>query len=368
MNLRRILLSIALVCVTSLYAMEKKSMQRSTMQKKQGQRGHTPIAVEKKPKPKEFSLSKTEKQYEQESTDYKKWLFYADQDVMAAKALMTYPNEFPNQAITLSVQGGEKSLKAFLTYKKVKLTRTHDLQKLFENCKKFADNFEELNIFIHRLTSQPPGLRYPSRNTLINPDGISDYKRKVIKMVIESAQNIYKFVVEKIDDEQKSSTIRQVIKPKAHELLEAIKHNDAELAEALLEQGVSINARNENGDTALIMAVDLSIRNRPSSWTDRQKNKAIVKLLLQNNADINLQNNEGETALFYAAGVAHPHLSTPTKPPTGFSSIKLVKLLLKNDADVTIQNRNGETVFTVKQMPHVRKKNIFELMEKHLPQ
>lgn len=136
----------------------------------------------------------------------------------------------------------------------------------------------------------------------------------------------------------------------------------------LLEQGVNINARNENEDTALIMAVDQSIRNRPSSWTDRQKNKAMVKLLLQNNADVNMQNNEGETALFYAAGVARPHLPTRTKPPTGFPSLKLVKLLLKNGADVTIQNSDGETVFTAKQMPHARRKNIFELMEKHLPQ
>ena len=353
----------------SLSAMERRHPQ----QRQQAQRPRIESHPEQRVIPlqrleqKNNSPFATEKKYEQESTDYKKWLVYANQDAKAAEALMSPPNEFPNQAVTLSVQSGEKSLKAFLTYKKIKLTRTHDLQQLFEACKTFDNNFENLKIFIDRLGSQPPGLRYPSRNIPIHQNGISDYKRKVITMIIESAQNIYKFVEEKIDLNKQESLTTPKIRPSEHQLLEAVTQNDTERAEQLLQDGADVNARSNSGNSALFIAVDQSIRAHPTNWVDKQKNRALVKLLLRNHADVNIQNNDGETALFCAAGVARAHLGSFSRPPTGYSSLKLVKLLLRDGAEISIKNRSEQTIFDVVQMPHIKQKNrkIFEFIENY---
>jgi HEPN domain-containing protein len=295
------------------------------------------------------SLSAMEHKYQQQvgqkqSTDYKKWLSYAQEDVQAADLLMQYPNEFSRQATILAFQSGEKSLKAYLTYKKKNFKRTHDLRELFALCKEDDEQFEEVYNLIARLSMQAPGIRYPNKNSLINPEGISDYRKKLTYLYITSAQSLYQFIVDKIHHTEETKPSKNLsVRPNERSLLEAINHNNTELVELLLQEGANINATNKNGESALFLAVELSTRSiLGADWTARQEARSMVKLLLRNGADVNLQNNDGETALFCAAGVSRAQLQSPS----GYSSLKLVKLLIKHGADATIKNNIGETVLT----------------------
>jgi ankyrin repeat protein len=70
----------------------------------------------------------------------------------------------------------------------------------------------------------------------------------------------------------------------SQDLLEAAAHGDLVEVKNLLEAGVNINAKNENGITALMLAAT-------SGYGD------IVELLLAQGADSKAKNNYGETAL-----------------------------------------------------------------------
>jgi ankyrin repeat protein len=66
----------------------------------------------------------------------------------------------------------------------------------------------------------------------------------------------------------------------------------------------------------------------PLSYAAFNGHTAIVDYLLKRGAEIDAKTQNGSTALFFAARFGH---------------IEAVKLLLKNEADPTIANENGET-------------------------
>lgn len=70
-------------------------------------------------------------------------------------------------------------------------------------------------------------------------------------------------------------------------LLEAVKNNNLEKVKKYLQKGADKNAKDNEGNTALILA---SINDYPE----------IVKLLIQAGADLTVRNNKGDTALIYA--------------------------------------------------------------------
>lgn len=61
------------------------------------------------------------------------------------------------------------------------------------------------------------------------------------------------------------------------------ENGNKEIVELLLKQGANANLQNEDGYTALLIAVSSG-------------NKEIVQLLLENGADINIKNIDGKTA------------------------------------------------------------------------
>ena len=65
----------------------------------------------------------------------------------------------------------------------------------------------------------------------------------------------------------------------------------------LLKEGVDINAVDENGETALMIAV--------RAGADVE----IVRLLIENKADLNVENERGETALFLASKKGHDEIA-----------------------------------------------------------
>jgi hypothetical protein len=99
-------------------------------------------------------------------------------------------------------------------------------------------------------------------------------------------------------------------------LIEAVKQNNIERVQLLLEAGANPNVREikVNGITPLMFAL-------------MDDNEEIVKLLLKYGADPNTQSFTGNTALIYA-------LDNP----------KLFELLLKNGANPNLQNRIGSTI------------------------
>lgn len=92
----------------------------------------------------------------------------------------------------------------------------------------------------------------------------------------------------------------------------------------VLENKENINAQNESGVTALMMAVINS---------NGESSIEIVRLLIDLGADLEIKSNIGYTALTYAC--------TLTKR---FSSFEVVTLLLNRGADIFVRNNCGDTL------------------------
>ena len=108
-------------------------------------------------------------------------------------------------------------------------------------------------------------------------------------------------------------------------LRRAARSRSNEVAELLIANGASVNARGSNalspGGTPLHNAV---------IWG----NTEVVELLLANGADVNARDKNGQTALYNAMSV-RAALDNPE------SQMEVVKLLIKNGADANIVPRKG---------------------------
>ena len=92
-----------------------------------------------------------------------------------------------------------------------------------------------------------------------------------------------------------------------------------EIVKLLIEHGADINAKNNNGWTALMWAL----------VSNNAEYLEIIKLLVENGANINTKNNNGDTALIIASRYTW--------------RLKAVKYLVGNGADINAKNNNNET-------------------------
>jgi hypothetical protein len=85
-------------------------------------------------------------------------------------------------------------------------------------------------------------------------------------------------------------------------LIEACTYKYKEIVEMLLKQdGIEVNATNDNGDTALMKAIHCNEEVDYDRWTNVENDIiAIVEMLLAAGADVNVKNKNGETALAIA--------------------------------------------------------------------
>ncbi|MDE0092482.1 MAG: ankyrin repeat domain-containing protein [Oligoflexia bacterium] len=118
------------------------------------------------------------------------------------------------------------------------------------------------------------------------------------------------------------------------ELLEAVKKNQIESVQKLLDQSADVNARNNNGETPLILA----------SYYGRPK---IAQILLNRGALVNAQNNNGWNSLMFAAYYGHP---------------EIVHQLLNKGIDVHAKNNKSETASIL--ASYYGRANIINLIEK----
>ncbi|HAQ60547.1 TPA: hypothetical protein DCR49_00850 [Candidatus Delongbacteria bacterium] len=104
-------------------------------------------------------------------------------------------------------------------------------------------------------------------------------------------------------------------------LMFAQQNKNQAIIKMLKEKGSDINAKDSNGNTALIMEIGIDPVNMDE-----------VKYLVKNTNQINLFNNQGLSPLFKAIAS---------------DNIELVKFLLQNGADINQINKNGVNVLTV---------------------
>jgi len=103
-------------------------------------------------------------------------------------------------------------------------------------------------------------------------------------------------------------------------LMDAVMSGKAAVAEALLQRGANVNAVNEQGKTALFLAVDRPVALRGNEQQD------IAVLLLDAGADIEARDTFGRTPLMHAA-----HAGNADR----------VRVLLARGADVRARSKDG---------------------------
>jgi len=96
-------------------------------------------------------------------------------------------------------------------------------------------------------------------------------------------------------------------------LQQAIRDNNINELQLLLDLGYDVNAKDNKGETPLFEAV-------------RHGKIEIGRLLIKNGADIDLQNNEKKSSIFFA------------------ESIEMIDLLLENRADINTKDFRGRTI------------------------
>jgi ankyrin repeat protein len=102
-------------------------------------------------------------------------------------------------------------------------------------------------------------------------------------------------------------------------LMIATSRGHVDIVEILIDAGADVNAKDECGNTALMIAVNIpdystdeehteQLVYRGSSWLIYRYRKKIVKILIEAGADVNAKDNEGRTALKRAANTGRTDL------------------------------------------------------------
>jgi ankyrin repeat protein len=128
-------------------------------------------------------------------------------------------------------------------------------------------------------------------------------------------------------------------------LIQSVRQDNKEFFEHLLQRRARLNLRNRNGETALSLAaytgklyfvqrlLDAGAEANMFGWAPLayaafNGHWAIVELLLKRGAEVNAKIENGSTALLLAAR---------------YGPIEVVDLLLEHQADPNIANQSGET-------------------------
>lgn len=121
---------------------------------------------------------------------YEAWLAKALSDLRSAKKLSQDDDYTLDTAVYHTQQCAEKALKAYLSFQKQSIPRTHDLQRLLELCSQHEPSFETLLSDALDLLPYAIYSRYPDDRFYID--------RYEMAAAIAKATYIFDFVREKI--------------------------------------------------------------------------------------------------------------------------------------------------------------------------
>jgi HEPN domain-containing protein len=91
----------------------------------------------------------------------RQWLLRAEEDLNAARSLITYEASFLGTVCFHSQQAAEKYLKAFLTYHQVEFPKTHDIDELLDMIAPIDSKLSESLRDVIILTNYGVDVRYP---------------------------------------------------------------------------------------------------------------------------------------------------------------------------------------------------------------
>ncbi|KKQ33547.1 MAG: HEPN-type nucleotidyltransferase, antibiotic resistance related protein [candidate division TM6 bacterium GW2011_GWF2_37_49] len=124
------------------------------------------------------------------------WLRVAKEDFLAAKGLIKI--DLYSASVYHSQQSAEKTLKAYLVFKKHPLVKTHDLIQLLEICMSFDAEFRNKFDAVDFLNPFASKFRYP---TEFNLPEIKD-----AELAAKHAESIMRFVLKKIAEPETGQT------------------------------------------------------------------------------------------------------------------------------------------------------------------
>ena len=194
------------------------------------------------------------------------------------------------------------------------------------------------------------------------------------------SQKVEEPVVEEVTGEDREEEAEES-EADVQEFLEACKQGNIEDVKRLLEQNVDVNAKDNYGQTALMLAegeghteiVEILIDNGADvnakdiygktalMWAAINGHTEIVEILIDNGADVNAKDNDGQTALMLAEGEGHTEAAkllidngadVNAKDDDGLTALMLaanrghteiVEILIDNGADVNAKDNDGQT-------------------------
>ncbi|MCL2103738.1 MAG: ankyrin repeat domain-containing protein [Kiritimatiellaeota bacterium] len=135
-------------------------------------------------------------------------------------------------------------------------------------------------------------------------------------------------------------------------LMHAVKCGTVDEVKGLLSAGIDVNAKNERGETALLIASFAGT----DAWTDAD----IFKILLSAGADVNVMDKSGHTALYWVAMAGNTDIvkmlliaganvnvvgdfGPILVAAVGHGRLETVQILLSAGTDVNAENESGHT-------------------------
>jgi len=122
-----------------------------------------------------------------EINEVKLWLQKAKQDLLSAQILLRNVPPILETACFHCQQTVEKSLKAFLVWKKIPFEKVHNLTYLMDLCESQESEFAFFRDMAENLESYAVVIRYPSENIAIS--------QKDADEAISTAETIWSFIL-----------------------------------------------------------------------------------------------------------------------------------------------------------------------------